>query len=372
MFYYIVFFILAIISLGELIEIPKVTKKTIYIIIMIFFTVLGGLRWRTGSDWFPYFNYYTNTDVNDPGFMVTMEAGFAYFVMFLRMFSQSFTFYLVALAVITVTFKAFFFYRFTTAIFLAATLYWCTLFGDMTAVRQAMAISICAFSIIYIVERKPWHFVILVVLAAQIHFTAYLFLVSYKLFLHDWSVKSKYLWLIGAVVFGMTVGSEGILEWIISHVPSGLGLDRVTHKAQAYMEIGTEAGGQETLSKYQRTLIAVLKRALLLPVFFIFQDRFVGQKKEEYNGFLNLYTFGNILYFVFIDFFTLQRAASYFYLFEILVFCIIFEQVKSKSVWILIILAYSLLKLIALLLGAGKLVDPYIWIFSENTFRYVS
>lgn len=372
MFYYIIYLILAIISLSELIETPKSTKKAIYTITIIFFIVLGGLRWRTGSDWFPYYNYYTRNDVDDPFFVYAMEPGFGYFVKFLRLFSQNFTFYLIALSVVTIGFKGIFFYKFTKAFLLAGFLYWCTLVADITAVRQAMAIAICAISTLFIVEKKPWQFAILVALAAQIHVTAYVFLLAYKVYFWNWSVRSKYIFLVCAILFGVTVGSEKILESIISIVPPGLGLDRITSKAQSYMELGNEFGGAEAAAnKLQRTVAAVLKRAILLPIFFLFQDRFSATDKN-FNGFLNLYTFGNVLYFIFIDFLTMQRSATYFYLFEILIFCIIFDQVKSKTIWLLIILLYGLSKLTALLIGAEKLLIPYIWIFSENTYRFES
>ncbi|MCE7041277.1 EpsG family protein [Dyadobacter sp. CY312] len=369
MFYYIVFILLSVLALAEMVVTPRNVKNWTFFVVIFVFILIGGLRWRTGSDWFPYFNFYTKFASDDPIFMLSMETGFTYFVGFLRLFSTQFTFYLLILSLITISLKALFFYRFTNALFLASLLFWGTALSDVIAVRQMLAISLCAVSTIYIVQKKPWIFALLVLLAAQIHVTAYVFLVSYKIYHLEWPVSSKYLILVFAVTFGLTVGSEKILEYAINIIPDGFGMARISRKAEAYMNIGNEITVTETLSKTQRTIAAVLKRAILLPVFFLFQNRL---NSKPYNGFLNLYTFGNALYFIVIDFLTLQRAATYFYFFEIIIFCLIFENVKSKGIWLLIIILYSLLKLVSLILSAEKLLIPYIWIFSEDTYRFHS
>lgn len=369
MFYYTIYAVLAFFSLGELITIPKNVKKWTFISVILTFIIIGGLRWNTGADWSPYQHFFTNFDSDNPFFLKAMEPGFVTFVTFLRLFSQDFTFYLIALSVCTISLKAVYFYRFTSALFLALILYWGTAVGDVVAVRQALAISLCAVSTIFIVERKPWIFAFIVFIAAQIHVTSFIFLFSYKIFNAEWSVKSKLIWFALAITFGLTIGSERLLQTLIDYMPDGLGLQRITGKAEAYMKLGNEFDDGDNVSKLQKTIIAILKRAILLPVFFVFQKTLAQNKK--YQGFLNLYTFGNILYFVVIDFLTLQRMATYFYFFEIIIFCIIFENAKSKFVWVTIILLYSLLKLATIIISGYDLMVPYIWIFSSDTYRFI-
>lgn len=333
------------------------------------FVILGGFRWNTGADWMPYSNFYTKSDTEDPYFMLAMESGFATLVKFLRLFSNSFTFYLCVLSLACVALKAVFLYRYTNAVFLALILFWAVALGDIIAVRQSLAISLCAISAIYIVDRKPLLFALFVFLALQIHITAILFFLAYPIYHWNWSVKSKVICLLIAILFGLFVGSEKILSHIISFVPSGIGLERISQKAESYMSLGNEMGGKQNVSKFQRTVAALAKRAIILPVFFFFQHQ-LSKSSTTFKGFLNLYTFGNILYFIFIDFLTLQRSATYFYFFEIILFCIIFDNVKSKTVWFSIIMLYALLKLISLVLASHNLIVPYIWIFSEDTFRF--
>ncbi|GGH40400.1 EpsG family protein [Dyadobacter endophyticus] len=370
MLYYTVFCILILFALLEMVTVPEQTKKAMYIFLTLSFIVMGGLRWNTGNDWRPYHSFFTKFTTDDPFFLIAMEPGYVKFVQFLRIFSSSFTFYLIVLSTIAIGIKTTFFYKYAGAIFLAVILYWGTALADITAVRQTLAVSLCVLSSHFIIERKPWLFVFFVILAAQIHVTSYIFLVSYFIFNAEWSVRSKSIILIVAVAIGASGISESLLELIANITPAGIGLDRISQKALNYLEIGNEVDPQYELSKTQRLTAAIAKRAILLPVFFYFQER-VTIRKDLYKGFLNLYTFGNILFFIVVDFITLQRAATYFYFYEILLLCIIYVNVKSKSIWLILIIAYSLFKMLSILVNAMDLLVPYIWIFSEDTYRFV-
>lgn len=370
MFYFIIFGILAVFALLEMVIMPPKVKKWAYIILFIVFTALGSLRWNTGNDWLPYYKFFTSFTTDNPYFLLAMEPGFAQFVQFLRIFSNNFTFYLTVLSIFTIGIKGFFFYRYSGAIFLAAILYWGTNLSDIIAVRQSLAISICLLSTHFIIVKKPWYFVIAVYIAAQIHITSYIFIFAYMVYYANWSVRAKYLILISSVLIGALGVSQNILQIAIDFTPSGIGLDRINEKAQSYLESGNEQTYGNELSKTQRLIAALFKRSILLPLFFYFQER-LTVFQDRYKGFLNLYTFGNVIFFIVVDFLTLQRLASYFYIFEIVLFTIIFINVRSKSVWMIVIIAYSLFKLISLVVNIQDLLIPYIWIFSKDLQRYV-
>lgn len=370
MFYYITFFVLALVALLEMVTVPQRAKKAIYTIISLFFITIASLRWNTGTDWRPYYNFFTKFTIDNPFFLLAMEPGYAQFVKILRLFSSNFTFYLTVLSVLTIGIKTLFFYEYAGAVFIALILYWGINIADLSAVRQSLAIAICVGSTHFIVIKKPWLFLLFALLAAQIHVTAYIYLFAYPVYHAEWSVPYKYLFLAVAVAFGAMGVSMTILEIILNTTPTGIGLDRISEKAQNYIEVGNEFTFGAQVSKTQRLAAALTKRAVLLPIFFYFQEKFITSK-ETYKGFLNLYTFGNILFFFVVDFLTLQRAASYFYVFEILLFSILFVNVRSKSFWIALIILYALFKLISVIMNTPDLLIPYIWIFSSNTYRYV-
>lgn len=369
MLYIVVFIFLATLSIGDLIEIPKKTRYTWFILALLLLIALGSLRWNTGADWRPYSRFYARGDLDDPLFIISMESGFAYFVGFLRQFSESFTFYLTALSLFTVTLKGIFLIRFTKATFLAILLYWGIALGDIVAVRQAIAISVCCISVIFVVKQKPLIFGLLVLLAMQFHATAFVFLIAYPVYFMKWSVTWKVICIFIAVFLGLNVGYEVILEKVISIVPSGFGLDRIAQKAESYKNLGNEFFQKEETITTAKLIAALAKRAVILPVFFYFQT--VYKDNRHYNGFLNLFTLGNVIFFLFVDFSVLQRSATVFYFFEIILFCFIFENTKSKGIWFLIIVTYAFMKMGANILAGYELLVPYIWIFSEDTYRFI-
>ncbi|WP_353140601.1 EpsG family protein [Pseudopedobacter sp.] len=348
---------------------PKITRYIWFLLALLLLILLGSLRWNTGADWRPYSRFYAKSDLDDPLFILSMESGFAYFVGFLRQFSESFTFYLTALSLLTISLKGIFLLRFTKATFLAVILYWGVTLGDIVAVRQAIAISICCIGVIFIVKEKPLIFGLLVLLAMQFHTTSVIFFLAYPVYYMNWSITWKVLSILIAIFLGLNVGYEVILEKVINLVPSGLGLDRLTQKAESYKNLGNEFFQKDETVTLTRLVAALAKRAVLLPVFFYFQS--IYKENRHYNGFLNLYTLGNVIFFLFVDFSVLQRAATTFYFFEIILFCFIFENTKSKGIWFVIILAYAFMKMASNIFAGYDLLVPYIWIFSDDTYRYM-
>lgn len=83
--------------------------------------------------------------------------------------------------------------------FLALGLY----LTSLCLLRQFIAISICVYSIRYIVDKKPWHFYVCVVLAMLIHYSAIFWGVTYlacNSFNNNKSIK--YLFYLAFAVFG--------------------------------------------------------------------------------------------------------------------------------------------------------------------------
>ncbi len=361
--YVIIFIALAILAAFEL---PfkgrqKRVKLPVFIGVSLFFILMSGLRWNTGADWTPYLYYYTHYDPSILFFRIAFEPGFGLFVRFLRIFSDSFTFYLIVFALFTIGLRALFFYRYTNAILLSLFLFWgIGTFAEVFGVRQSLAISLCLSGVPLIIKRRFWFFALVVLLATSIHTTAIIFLAAYPVFHAKWSVRTKSILLVLSIIIGI-VGGGSLLLSLFSSIP---GLGRFAQKATDYMEMGTETNWA-AVSKTQQLLIGIFKRALIIPVF-LYYEKYMKERSPYYKGFLNLYVFGNAIYFVVGDFLSLQRLAGYFYPLEILLLCLIFEHSKKKIIWFSILLIYCLLKYsYTLYSGSGSFI-PYFWIFTED------
>ncbi len=370
MFYYSLFAVLTIVAMLEFVSVPRATKNKIYIIGILMFIIFGGLRWNTGNDWKPYMRFFQNFDGDDPFFLTSMESGYARFVQFLRLFSNNFSFYLIVLSICVIGLKAIYFYKFTNSLFLVLLVYFGTNLADITAVRQMLAVSLCCIATIFIVEKRPLMFMIFVYFAMQVHVTSVIFFVAYPVYYLNWSTTSKFVWLFIAIIAGVVGGYEKLITVAINVIPSGFGLDRIVYKALRYVELGNAIPLGGNFSGAQQMVLAIAKRSVFLPLFFI-MEAYIGDRNKYYKGLLNLYAFGNILFFTVYNYSTLQRMVAYFYIVEVLLLCIIFENIKSKFLWFAIITIYSLLKLVTFIKNTQDLLDPYIWIFSEDTYRYM-
>lgn len=369
MFYYSLFGVLTLVALLEFVSISRTTKNKIYSTGIFAFIIFGALRWNTGNDWKQYMRYFNNFDGDDLFFLTAMEPGFARFVQFLRFFSTNFTLYLTVLSVLVIGLKGIYFRKFTNSLFLVLLVYFGTNLADITAVRQMLAVSFCCIATIFIVEKRPLLFMLFVYIAMQVHVTSVIFFLAYPIYYLNWTTLSKIVWLFIAIFIGVVGGYENFVSLIVSIIPSGFGLDRVITKALRYLELGN-AALSGNVSANERMLLAIAKRSVLLPVFFV-MDKYIGDKNKYYSGLLNLYAFGNIFFFTVYNNSILQRLVAYFYIVEVLLLCIIFENVKSKFLWFVLIVLYCLLKLISFLRSAEDLLVPYIWIFSDDTYRYM-
>ncbi len=81
---------------------------------------------------------------------------------------------------------------------------------QLTGLRQAMAMAICAASVIFVQKKKPIPFILLVLLAAQFHTSAYVFLPLY--FLGSIRLGSKSFFLFLGGVAGILFANEQIIS----------------------------------------------------------------------------------------------------------------------------------------------------------------
>jgi hypothetical protein len=362
--YLAIFFILFLFAFIDLTEINKKAKLPLFVLIIIFFILLGGLRWQTGGDWGPYYFFFTHFNPDILFFRIAFEPGYVGLVALVRYFSTDFTAFLLVFAILTNGLRGPFFYKYTNAVFLALLLYWGNHMAEFAGVRQALAISICLFAIPSIIKRKFWIFVLIVILAMQIHISAIIFLLAYPIFHARWSVRSKVIFLILSVLIGLTGIISDLLKLVASSLPGGL--DRIAAKADDYSKLGAEA--THGTNKFMTLFSGILKRALILPLMLYFEKR-VSKESPNYAGFMNLFVLGNIIYFVVADFLSIQRMAAYFYPLEIVLLCMIFDYVKQKAIWFFIFSGYALVKLLFILNGTADYFIPYFSIFSNDVFR---
>lgn len=318
---------------------------------IIFFSLIIGLRYGVGVDYFSYRDAYLYQGDRDlePGFnlicSVLNYVGLPPFSLFiLCAFLQLFIFTRLTIKYPSIYSWSIYFY-FTT-------LY---LFFTINGLRQAIAFSCLVWAISYLFERNFLKYVVIIVLASTIHKSVLIFLPFY-FFIHYDILKNR-LVLITLYLISIFIGfTFAEYLWILVDL--------------AIINIGIEGLHTETLMNVEWSSD---QGRGLGAIFWMLSDLFVILKypklKKEYVGYpivivFNLYFIGIILEPI-IGASYLSRVNIYFVYFRIIMYSFLHNWVFTKSknqlervyAFFLVLLFIAFMSN-AILIGAGE-CSPY-------------
>jgi hypothetical protein len=153
----------------------------LFLIVLIF---LASIRYRTGSDYLSYVSIWNDITPFYDGETGReyLEPGFRYFVSILKMFTSetSIFFFSMAFLTLAVLYSGLKKIEYLN-IYVAISLYFMIFYMPYTfnAMRQAVAMSIFIYSLIYIINNDFKKVLFLSLLAASFHLTGLLILISY-------------------------------------------------------------------------------------------------------------------------------------------------------------------------------------------------
>ena len=269
----IVLFIFVLISWNY----PNSKKKPLYIIGALWLFLIEGLRWQIGTDWDNYYNYYVYGE--DEGHM---EYGFSLIVNTLRSISNSYTFYLLIQASMTIAAFSYFIRKFSPDILMSLCIFFCSMVGLWGMNRQFITLDISLFAIYFIQKRKALPFFITLLFASFIHKSAFIFLPAY--FLYNFQLSSRMLiMLVGiTVLIGLSgiLKSFGVLNAVALYTSdSGTMTKMIVDDANAYSYLGT------------------IKRLFYILLFSILHKKL--RNNMNCNFLYNMYIFGALMFFTF-------------------------------------------------------------------------
>lgn len=256
---------------------PNSKRKPLYFIGALWLLLIEGLRWQIGTDWDSYYNFFVNG--YDEGHI---EFGYSILVETIRKLSDSYTFYLLFQASLTIAAFSFFIKRYSPNIIMSLCIFFCSMVGLWGMNRQFICLDICLLSIPFIEKRKPLYFLLFVSVAFLIHKSALLFLPAY--FLYNFRLSSKVLF---SVVFvTLLIGLSGVLKKIeilnmiaLYTANSDTMTKMLTEDANAYSYLGT------------------LKR--LIYILFFFQLYKKNTDNNICRFLFNMYFFGVLIFLTF-------------------------------------------------------------------------
>lgn len=145
---------------------------------ILLISLLSGIRWATGTDWAPYYIFYTaNQTLSDFIGYFQFEIGFKLLVWFFSFLNVPYSGWLFLLAFFSLSLKFLPIINRPYVLVCFIVLFGATM-ADIFPVRQSLAISVVIYSARYLVNRRLLPFSALVLVASTLHVTAIVFLLA--------------------------------------------------------------------------------------------------------------------------------------------------------------------------------------------------
>ena len=351
MLYFIIFSFFAIMIILDNRKIAIPLQKIIILYSFLTFWLMSGLRWRTGTDWVAYHDYfvYRNTYKDFMNYL-SFEYGFKLLNWLVKSFTSSYSFFLLLQGFFIISLKYLRLLKDSNFIIFSILIYFASFLGDIFFVRQSIAISICVYwGIHFIKEQKFIPFMLIIFIATLFHSSAVAFIILYFL-----NKKVNFLLLNSILAISIIVGMTGILNSVISALLSAFSIPPfIAERLLNY--------GDNEVSYGMRNIIKMFDR-LFIVIFIL-----LCYKRIKINTSMQLYV--NMFYLSVITFFMFTGSLDIFVRFSlmfrfsevILVPYLIsnFKYIEVRIILTIIFLFYYCLKLYNILMGYWDLFVPY-------------
>ncbi|MGE9313498.1 EpsG family protein [Niabella sp. CJ426] len=377
MLYYFIFFSLFLLGYLDILRIESSFRKFIFWIFILFFIVMGGIRWETGTDWYAYLNFFERNDSWKEFKESDFEIGFSFINYIIKFLFNSYTALLIPFSFFTISLKAniivqkdYFKYGIVSLL-----IYYSYYLGDMFFVRQSLSLSITFFSISYIISRDLKRFILCIVVASLIHVSALLFIFAYPISKINITTGFAVVILITSAIIGYFLSSSNAIMWI-NNIPFLGSIDQISDKVDVYTDLASsdiDVVGSNIDPRMTVITGAIRKVIVFAPLFF-FRKR-LEQYVPKFNMYLSLLVFGAVFYFIFGSIIPVfKRAAAFYDCFEILIipfFLTIFRSAWKRNLTYIVIGAYAFSKFYLVINAYWEVFVPYYSIFSENIIRHL-
>jgi hypothetical protein len=313
---------------------------------LLSFLFFFGLRGYIGYDYNSYYPLYANINIKDifSGFTIVeneqVEPGYLLYMSIIRFITSNyhiFTFISVVIDVLLfdLVIKRYSFnYALSFALFLAFNLAL-----EVDLLRNVKSLFIFLLALKYLIERKPWKYFLMLLVAILFHWTAILFAPLY-FFLHKPLPRIAVIWIIvigNFVFFSHTISVLSLISNLMNHMGGVF-----EYKQNLYFDNSTfNTSWGFSLGYFERLATTI--------VILIFYDRLIEQNKNNIL-FINLFIIYIVLFLYFADMqiLVLRLALLFSVAYWILIPAIpyLFKSPRNAWVFIIIVMLYSLVKIV--------------------------
>ncbi len=273
---------------------PSQAKKITYFIIMgLVLTLVVGLRYGIGYDYFTYGKIFDEIKALSFAKLftgTTYEIGFALLCKMISLFTSSYLAFYLIFALCTIGPLMVFLYRYQYGwlmLFAYATmgLY----YGSMNMMRQYLAATIVLWSLEFIQKKKFVPYLLIILLAASMHKSALIMIPVFFLALIPINWKTLTAYGVGVVVLLCT--SDYIISWVTQYVYQSYNLQSI------YMQ--------------PTTLLYAISPAVFMVIALVLKNKLLA-KDAGNKVYLNLIIYYFITYLMLAKYLIVQRLSVYF------------------------------------------------------------
>lgn len=371
MLYFFLFILLFLCGVFDIYKVSFKLRTLVYFSLITIIFFLGSLRWETGTDWIAYHDFFVSYNDFNSFLSKGFEIGFATLNFLVKSVTNSYTIFLAVFMFLILRYKSLLFRHqyFREYSLITLLLFYCYYLGDIFFVRQAFAISLCFYAIIFIYKKSFIRFVITIIIAGLFHSTAFLFIIAYPIGLIELKTKWIILLLVISLIIGLALTYSGNVSWL-NNIPLISNISRFQEKLEVYSELtqmGEKGFGQKT-DPLVSFIVGFIRKALVLIPIIIYRKK-LQSKFSFFNVLFNLIVFGAIFYFILGSISQVfKRGATYFDGAELVCLPLFLYLIKSKRerfVLYIVIGIYAFSKLYFIVNAFWDLYVPYYSIFDS-------
>lgn len=301
-------------------------RKVVLLGLCLVHCIFAGIRHSGWADTENYLKAFASTsnifniDFEDAGVQeIYREKGFLVISSIIKTFSNSNVFYLLSISILTF----YFFYKVLRKYCIYPLIGFCIylsrffLTRNMMQIRSALAFFIVLYFTNLVTERKFGKFLLIVLLASSIHYSALMFLPAY--FICKIELTQKQILKIVLLVFLFTCFVANFVVLYIVNIPE---LKAIIYTYIDENTYGYSAGITNPMIYYQVSLL----------LFYTYQEKFIKDIDAHYFTIRSMYLFGTCLLIFFNMFAVLAgRLSTIFSTYEIIMLPSLLYVVNSRK-----------------------------------------
>ena len=223
-------------------------KKLLFFLIILPISLLDGLRWEMGADWVSYYSYFT-----DDSYSVSFDPGFILYTEIIKGFTDNYSVYLLITSLFIYIGIFYGVFRITDGSFIALFYLIGTIPWYSGSMRQMMACVFFVWAFKAVIDRKPIHYSVLMLLGILFHVTVIVFAPMYLIY----GMSTVFYVLLFAMLITVSSFTDKML-FILENVMRMYGFDK---------NMATYLGGTYELSN---PILGFLRKILTLSGLFVF------------------------------------------------------------------------------------------------------